>query len=85
MLRNRWHFMIAISLCFSIAHADSGNNHRSGYPHQSESYHFLNGAVPYFPAITYTPSSPDNWLGGTGNWSNGADWSAGLPGQAAGT
>jgi hypothetical protein len=28
-----------------------------------------------------TPSSPDNWLGGTGNWSNGADWSAGLPGS----
>lgn len=25
-------------------------------------------------------SSPDNWLGGAGNWSNGADWSAGLPG-----
>ena len=28
-----------------------------------------------------TPSSPDNWLGGTGNWSDGADWSAGLPGS----
>jgi hypothetical protein len=28
-----------------------------------------------------TPSSPDNWLGGTGNWSNSADWSAGLPGS----
>jgi len=27
------------------------------------------------------PSSPDNWLGGTGNWSNGADWSSGLPGS----
>lgn len=26
-------------------------------------------------------SLPDNWLGGTGNWSNGADWSAGLPGS----
>ena len=26
-----------------------------------------------------TPSSPDNWRGGTGNWSNGADWTAGLP------
>ena len=26
-----------------------------------------------------TPSSPDNWLGGTGNWSNGSDWSAGRP------
>jgi fibronectin-binding autotransporter adhesin len=27
------------------------------------------------------PSSPDDWLGGTGNWSNGADWSGGLPGS----
>ena len=26
------------------------------------------------------PSSPDNWLGGAGDWSNGGDWSAGLPG-----
>lgn len=25
------------------------------------------------------PSSPDNWRGGTGNWSNGADWTGGLP------
>ncbi len=30
-----------------------------------------------------TPSSPDNWLGGTGNWSNGSDWSAGLPGSSS--
>ncbi len=27
------------------------------------------------------PSTPDNWLGGTGNWSNPSDWSAGLPGS----
>ena len=31
------------------------------------------------------PSSPDNWRGGTGNWSNGADWTAGLPGTSNGT
>jgi len=29
------------------------------------------------------PSSPDNWLGGTGNWSNGSDWSSGLPGSGS--
>jgi hypothetical protein len=28
-------------------------------------------------------SLPDNWLGGTGNWSNVADWSAGLPGSTS--
>ena len=31
----------------------------------------------------YAPSSPDNWLGGTGNWSNVADWSAGEPGSGS--
>ncbi len=31
--------------------------------------------------ILSAPSSPDDWLGGTGNWSNPADWSAGLPGS----
>jgi len=29
---------------------------------------------------SFNPSSPDNWLGGMGNWSIGADWSAGEPG-----
>jgi hypothetical protein len=29
------------------------------------------------------PSSPDNWLGGTGNWSNGSDWTSGLPGAGS--
>lgn len=33
----------------------------------------------YFHPFTL-PSSPDNWLGGTGNWSTGVDWSAGEPG-----
>lgn len=28
-------------------------------------------------------STSDNWLGGTGNWSNGADWSAGVPGSSS--
>jgi hypothetical protein len=34
------------------------------------------------PALL-VPSSPDNWLGGIGYWSNGADWSAGLPGSGS--
>ncbi len=37
-------------------------------------------AVDFSPPLNF-PSSPDNWLGGTGNWRNGADWSAGLPGS----
>ena len=27
-------------------------------------------------------TSSDNWLGGTGNWSNAANWSAGVPGSS---
>ena len=33
--------------------------------------------------ILDSPSSPDHWKGGTGNWSDGADWSAGLPGAGS--
>jgi fibronectin-binding autotransporter adhesin len=29
------------------------------------------------------PSSPDNWIGGTGVWSNGTFWSNGLPGAGS--
>jgi PEP-CTERM motif len=29
------------------------------------------------------PSSDDNWLGGTGNWTNAALWSAGVPGSSS--
>src|SRR5271167_4925440 len=29
------------------------------------------------------PSSPDNWNGGTGNWSNGANWNNGVPGATS--
>jgi len=32
---------------------------------------------------SFNPSSPDDWLGGTGNWSDPADWSAGLPGSSS--
>jgi len=30
-----------------------------------------------------TPSIPDAWIGGTGNWSNGADWTTGVPGATS--
>jgi len=32
---------------------------------------------------SFNPSSPDDWLGGTGNWSDPVDWSAGLPGSSS--
>src|SRR5271166_2585363 len=37
-------------------------------------------AAPSYLHSSFNPSSPDNWLGGMGNWSNPADWSAGEPG-----
>ncbi len=32
-------------------------------------------------AANLNPSTPDDWLGGAGNWSNAADWSGGEPGN----
>jgi hypothetical protein len=43
--------------------------------HNSSSFAAWMSTTAYSQPI-YVPSSPDNWLGGTGNWSNGADSSA---------
>jgi hypothetical protein len=34
-------------------------------------------------ALFSSAAAQDNWLGGTGNWSNGAKWSAGVPGSSS--
>jgi len=64
-----------------------GSTQASGVgPHRSRS---TNVAHPWNMWLGATggpfnaPSSPDNWLGGAGNWSNSADWSAGLPGSSS--
>ncbi len=49
----------------------------------SNDFHSWMGDGRYFNPSSGLPSSPDNWLGGTGNWSNGADWSAGEPGSGS--
>ena len=64
----------AIVLClihFAVA-ADTQNHHTSNGPRPSPQTRNIG-----------LPSSPDNWLGGTGNWSNGTDWSSGLPGSTS--
>ena len=33
--------------------------------------------------LTLPPGVPDNWNGGTGNWSNAGDWSGGEPGASS--
>jgi hypothetical protein len=48
--------------------------------HNSSSFAAWMSTTAYSEPI-YVLSSSDNWLGGTGNWSNGADWSAGEPGS----
>ncbi len=35
------------------------------------------------PSLVLSPGTPDNWGGGTGNWSNGGNWSAGAPGAGS--
>jgi len=41
----------------------------------------LSLALALSAVLTLTSAhAQDNWNGGTGNWSNGSDWSAGLPG-----
>ncbi len=37
----------------------------------------------YGALLRYISFAPDDWLGGTGNWSNGADWSSGLPSDSS--
>src|SRR5580704_12664233 len=83
MFEKSLHVVMAICLSLSIALAESPKNHGDGDPFESDAYIFLSGAVPYLSAIAYAPSSPDNWLGGTGNWSNTSFWSSGLPGQSS--
>jgi hypothetical protein len=50
--------------------------------HNSSSFAAWMSTTAYSEPI-YVLSSSDNWLGGTGNWSNGADWSAGEPGSGS--
>ncbi len=33
------------------------------------------------PSLVLSPGTPDNWNGGTGNWSVPGNWSAGAPGN----
>lgn len=65
---------------FAATAADSAHRARSA---QSEGFAYWISDASGKPMNFTMPSSPDNWLGGTGNWSNGADWSAGEPGTSS--
>ena len=83
MLRKALRFVPFAVLSFSLAHANSTNvgKHRDGP--QISGWVFVSGMTPSVPTAFPIPSSPDNWLGGTGNWSNTSFWSSGLPGQSS--
>src|ERR1700733_1828402 len=83
MLPKGLRFVPFAVLSLSLAHANSTNigKHRDG-PQLSE-WVFVSGIAPSMPPAFSMPSSRDDWLGGTGNWSNRADWSAGLPSQSS--
>jgi hypothetical protein len=83
MVRNSVLHVCLLCASLFIADAHAANVPKRPAPSQSFGRDFLNGSVPYLPAFGYLPSSPDNWLGGTGNWSSSGSWSGGLPGQSS--
>jgi len=72
MSQQRGLLLLIICAVLSVSGGYASTIQEPARQHASASY----GA----PAL-HMPSAPDDWLGGTGNWSNGADWSAGLPGS----
>ena len=74
-------FALTIFAAVSTCAARSGAAQRpSMAPRKSAAIEFWSAASPYLPGVAVLPSSPDNWLGGTGDWSTGSKWSAGVPG-----
>src|SRR5579862_6272684 len=69
-----------LSLCLSSAHAA---NRPARTPRQCvpSFQSWMSGVLSSHPS--FAPTTPDNWLGGMGNWSNPADWSAGEPGSGS--
>lgn len=79
-------FQIFVFVAFvtftSLATNAADSTHRARGA-QSTGFAFWSSDASGRPMNFTMPSSPDNWLGGTGNWSNGADWSAGEPGSSS--
>ncbi len=69
---------VAVSLSQAKAPRSQGSS-RLAQPVRAE---LRKGSTAY-PSGIPLPSSPDNWLGGSGNWSIGSAWSAGVPGSGS--
>ncbi|MGA8874966.1 MAG: hypothetical protein WB555_05510, partial [Candidatus Korobacteraceae bacterium] len=73
--------VVFVALATFAARAENSTHRQRSA--QSADFAYWIGDASGRPMNFTTPSSPDNWLGGTGNWSNGADWSAGEPGTSS--
>ena len=54
-----------------------------GVPSGGSGNWLSNGGPSGPPLLLGSPGTPDNWTGGTGNWSNAGNWSSGLPGNSS--
>lgn len=78
-------FVCLLLLAFlNISLASASASSITSQPHHQGSGGFASWmAGTSYLQPTLAPSSPDNWLGGMGIWSNSADWSAGEPGGSS--
>src|ERR1035437_3438918 len=71
--------ILAISAVLFVTCSAQASSIRKARKHSTGAPYLQQGGIRGIAGVLL-PSSPDGWLGGVGNWSNGADWSAGLPG-----
>ena len=83
MFRRALPAVFLFATLISVIPANSSNISRRPTQRQSSYQQFFAGGATYFPVFLSSPSSPDNWLGGSGNWSNSGQWSGGLPGSGS--
>lgn len=59
-------------------------NRGSGVSSDSSGFHWSGASGSSGSSVILgSPGTPDNWNGGTGNWINGGNWSAGVPGASS--
>ncbi len=75
--------VLLLSLIFPFTQGHSATAAKHARAQSPATASFWSGAAPFVPQSFYHPSSADNWVGGTGNWSNPAYWSSGLPGGSS--
>src|ERR1035437_5363094 len=72
--------ILAISAVLFVTCSAQASSIRKARKHSTGAPYLQQGGIRGIAGVLL-PSSPDGWLGGVGNWSNGAGWSTGLPGS----